>query len=56
MTAPRDSVKSQVAAVIVYSSPTGWAALMARQRRKTLVVCHPCHDVIHHGQPAVTAA
>jgi group II intron reverse transcriptase/maturase len=33
-----------------------WAALMARQRRKTLVVCHPCHDVIHHGQPAVTAA
>jgi len=33
-----------------------WAALMARKRRKTLVVCHPCHDVIHHGQPAATAA
>lgn len=26
-----------------------WAALMARKRRKTLVVCHPCHDVIHDG-------
>jgi group II intron reverse transcriptase/maturase len=33
-----------------------WAALMARKRRKTLVVCHPCHDTIHHGQPAATAA
>jgi group II intron reverse transcriptase/maturase len=33
-----------------------WAALMAKKRRKTLVVCHPCHDAIHHGQPATTAA
>jgi len=33
-----------------------WAALMARMRRKTLVVCHPCHDAIHHGRPAATAA
>jgi AI2M/AI1M-like, HNH endonuclease/Type II intron maturase/Reverse transcriptase (RNA-dependent DNA polymerase) len=33
-----------------------WAALMAGKRRKTLVVCHPCHDAIHHGQPAATAA
>jgi group II intron reverse transcriptase/maturase len=33
-----------------------WAALMARKRRKTLVVCQPCHDTIHHGQPAATAA
>jgi group II intron reverse transcriptase/maturase len=24
-----------------------WAALMARKRRKTLVVCHSCHDAIH---------
>jgi hypothetical protein len=24
-----------------------WAALMARMRRKTLVVCAPCHDYIH---------
>jgi group II intron reverse transcriptase/maturase len=24
-----------------------WAALMARKRRKTLVVCRPCHDAIH---------
>jgi group II intron reverse transcriptase/maturase len=33
-----------------------WAALMARKRRKTLVVCQPCHDTIHHGPPAATAA
>jgi len=33
-----------------------WAAVMARKRRKTLVVCRPCHDHIHHGQPAATAA
>jgi hypothetical protein len=33
-----------------------WAALMARKRRKTLVVCHPCHDAIHHGQPAAATA
>ncbi|WP_433364492.1 reverse transcriptase domain-containing protein [Streptosporangium sp. CA-115845] len=25
-----------------------WARIMARRRRKTLVVCHPCHDVIHN--------
>lgn len=30
-----------------------WAQLMARMRRKTLVVCHTCHQVIHAGrQPA----
>ena len=28
-----------------------WAQLMARRRRKTLVVCPPCHGSIH-GQPA----
>ena len=28
-----------------------WAALMARKRRKTLVVCHPCHDAIHTHPP-----
>ncbi len=33
-----------------------WMAVMARKRRKTLVVCRPCHDHIHHGQPAATAA
>jgi hypothetical protein len=33
-----------------------WAAVMARKRRKTLVVCRPCHDLIHHGQPAAAAA
>lgn len=32
------------------------AAVMARKRRKTLVVCHPCHDLIHHGRPAAIAA
>jgi group II intron reverse transcriptase/maturase len=28
-----------------------WAALMARRRRKTLVVCVACHDAIHRRQP-----
>jgi group II intron reverse transcriptase/maturase len=29
-----------------------WAALMAKRRRKTLLVCQACHDAIHTGQPA----
>ncbi len=29
-----------------------WAVLMLRKRRKTLVVCHPCHGVIHDGLTA----
>jgi len=33
-----------------------WAALMARKRRKTLLVCHPCHDVIHVEQPVANTA
>jgi group II intron reverse transcriptase/maturase len=32
-----------------------WAVLMARKRRKTLVVCPPCHEAIHSGQAATTA-
>jgi group II intron reverse transcriptase/maturase len=28
-----------------------WARLMTKRRRKTLVVCHPCHDTIHTGRP-----
>jgi hypothetical protein len=28
-----------------------WAQLMATMRRKTLVVCSSCHDVIHARQP-----
>jgi group II intron reverse transcriptase/maturase len=32
-----------------------WAALMARTRRKTLVVCAPCHDWIH-ANPVARAA
>jgi group II intron reverse transcriptase/maturase len=32
-----------------------WAALMAKKRRKSLVVCHPCHDAIH-ATPATNAA
>lgn len=31
-----------------------WAQLMARKRRKTLVVCADCHKVIHAGQPTAT--
>jgi hypothetical protein len=32
-------------------APPPWARLMARRRRKTLVVCADCHDHIHAGQP-----
>ena len=32
-----------------------WAALMARKRRKTLVVCRPCHDTIHEHAAVDTA-
>jgi len=31
----------------------GWAELMA-SRRKTLLVCQACHDIIRTGQPAAT--
>jgi group II intron reverse transcriptase/maturase len=31
-----------------------WAELMARKRRKTLVICANCHDLIHHRQPTAT--
>lgn len=31
-----------------------WAQLMARRRRKTLVVCPDCHQRIHARQPAAT--
>jgi group II intron reverse transcriptase/maturase len=34
----------------------GWARLMARMRRKTLIVCAPCHAAIHTGTPATTCA
>ena len=29
----------------------GWAKVMATNRRKTLVVCGDCHDLIHRGTP-----
>jgi group II intron reverse transcriptase/maturase len=32
-----------------------WAALMAEKRRKSLVVCQPCHDAIHTS-PVTNAA
>ena len=31
-----------------------WAELMAKRRRKALVVCQACHDTIHARQPAAT--
>jgi hypothetical protein len=33
-----------------------WAALMIKKRRKTLVVCRPCHDATHDGQPSAQTA
>ena len=32
-----------------------WARLMAKRRRKTLVVCPSCHDQIHAERPPATA-
>jgi len=32
-----------------------WAALMAKMRRKTLIVCAPCHEYIH-ANPVANAA
>jgi hypothetical protein len=29
-----------------------WAKQMASRRRKTLIVCHDCHNEIHNGSPA----
>jgi hypothetical protein len=32
-----------------------WVQLMAKRRRKTLVVCRPCHQHIHAGRPTATS-
>lgn len=31
-----------------------WKKIMTQRRRKTIVVCHPCHDLIHERQPTAT--
>ena len=31
-----------------------WMRVMARRRRKTLVVCATCHANIHHGRPTAS--
>jgi group II intron reverse transcriptase/maturase len=38
---------------LAYSGPgqPAWARLMAKRRRKSLVVCPPCHDQIHAERP-----
>jgi hypothetical protein len=49
----------QVAALARLGEPgpaqPAWAALMARMRRKTLIVCRPCHEYTH-ANPAANAA
>jgi group II intron reverse transcriptase/maturase len=37
------------------SGQPAWVALMSRKRRKTLIVCHPCHETIHATARADTA-
>jgi group II intron reverse transcriptase/maturase len=32
-----------------------WNRLMAKKRRKSLIVCADCHTAIHHGQPTASA-
>jgi hypothetical protein len=39
-----------------HSGQPAWAALMAKKRRKTMVVCRGCHDAIHTGRTAANAA
>jgi len=31
-----------------------WARIMAKRRRKTLVVCATCHATIHPGRPTAS--
>jgi predicted HNH restriction endonuclease len=31
-----------------------WDQLMAKKRRKSLIVCADCHAAIHDGQPTAT--
>lgn len=31
-----------------------WEQIMIAKRRKTMVVCHPCHMVIHHGERKIS--
>ncbi|WP_347402942.1 hypothetical protein [Protofrankia symbiont of Coriaria ruscifolia] len=32
----------------------GWVNVMAKRRRKTLIVCRNCHDTIHWKAPRKT--
>ena len=34
--------------------PPEWVRIMARRRRKTLIVCAACHATIHHGRPTAS--
>jgi hypothetical protein len=45
-----------LASLAKYTGQPPWATLMAKKRRKTLVVCQPCHDAIHDGQPTAQTA
>jgi len=44
-----------VLGVLRERSRPAWAVLMAKMRRKTLVVCAPCHEHIH-ANPVAHAA
>jgi group II intron reverse transcriptase/maturase len=39
-----------------HTAQPAWATLMVRKRRKTLVVCCPCHDAIHDEHPIANTA
>jgi len=36
------------------SDKPAWVHLMAKRRRKTLVICRPCHEDIHKGQSSAS--
>jgi group II intron reverse transcriptase/maturase len=46
----------KLATLAKHTGQPAWAALMVSKRRKTLVVCHPCHDAIHTEQPTANTA
>ena len=44
-------VDGEVGPLVLNALVSGRAMVLGTHRRKTLVVCRSCHDVIHSGQP-----
>jgi len=44
----------KLADLTMSGDPPAWARFMTNKRRKSLVVCGACHDMIHHRRPPPT--